>query len=423
MTPFLTSRACFLTGFLFLSLLGGCASPHGRTGTDTRDKAFIQYWPPPPNAKGPRIAVKDLIDMKGLVTTAGSEFLEKNSPPAKQDAACLAITRERGVPIVGKTNVTELAVGVSGINEYYGTPVNPLGRHLIPGGSSCGSAVAVANGTADIALGTDTAGSIRVPAACCGIVGLKTTYQLVPIKGVYPIAPTNLDTVGPMARDVAGVAQGMDLLQRGFASRYRSARAARPAAAGITVGRLYVKGTDSKIDRALDAALAAAGFRVVTLGDAFREKWERAEKDGRTVAAACAWEYDQQFNHQPGVTLRTKAVFALGALQYKTAYPKALLRRGSWSTELDKELSRVDFIALPTLKRLTPRIGLLGGTPAFEAAVLAMQNTVAVNLAGNPALALPLRLERGSAVTSLQLIGKRFGEAELLNAGRLFEAR
>ena len=97
-------------------------------------------------------------------------------------------------------------------------------RKLLPGGSSCGSAVAVASGKADVAFGTDTAGSIRVPAAWCGVVGLKTTFGLVPLEGVFPIEPKHLDTVGPLARDIAGTVQGMDLLQNGFAARYADGR-------------------------------------------------------------------------------------------------------------------------------------------------------------------------------------------------------
>jgi Asp-tRNAAsn/Glu-tRNAGln amidotransferase A subunit and related amidases len=106
------------------------------------------------------------------------------------------------------------------MNEYFGTAVNPLKRNLIPGGSSSGNAVALASGEADVAFGTDTAGSCRVPAACCGVVGLKTTYGLIPIEGVYPVEPEHLDTVGPMGKDIAHTVQGMELLQDGFAAKY-----------------------------------------------------------------------------------------------------------------------------------------------------------------------------------------------------------
>ena len=234
--------------------------------------------------------------MKGTVTTAGSQFLAETSRPATRDAACLEIARERNVQIVGKTNLSELAVAPSGLNDYFGTPKNPITRkrRRIPGGSSSGSAVAVANDLADVAFGTDTTGSIRLPAACCGIVGLKTTYGLVSVKGVYPIE-SHLDTVGPMAKDVAHTVVGMDLLERGFAAKYREAVAAHPSAKSIKIGRLYLTGTDPKIDQAVDAALAASGFQVVRLGDAFKANWVQAQKDGTTIAAAGAWISDLKF--------------------------------------------------------------------------------------------------------------------------------
>ena len=227
------------------------------------------HWPAKPGGNELRLAVKDNIDIEGVVTTAGSEYFAKNRGPAKKDAPCLAIARQRNVHIVGKANMTEFAVSPSGLNDYFGTPRNPFNflRALIPGGSSCGSAVAVASGMADVAFGTDTAGSIRVPAACCGIVGLKTTHGLISIEGVFPIEAAHLDTVGPMGKDIARTAQGMDLLQNGFAAKYTEAQAAEPLASNIRVGRLYLKGTEPKVDAAIDKALAKAGFQVVPLDD------------------------------------------------------------------------------------------------------------------------------------------------------------
>jgi Asp-tRNA(Asn)/Glu-tRNA(Gln) amidotransferase A subunit family amidase len=410
---------------VLMTLLSGCSALQRRGASASRDRAFIAYWPPADNDKRLRLAVKDLIDVKGVVTTGGSEFLAKNSPPAKRDAKCLAIARQRKVQFVGKTNTTELAVLTSGINEYFGTPRNPLStrRKLIPGGSSSGSAVAVARGLADVAFGTDTAGSIRIPAACCGVVGLKTTFGLVPLDGVYPIAPSHLDTVGPLAKDVAGVVQGMDLLQSGFSARYRRAVAASPSAKKIRIGRLYLSGTAEKVDRAVDDALTAAQFEVVKLDPAFQEKWRQAQSDATTVAAANAWLYDRKFSTQLGVTTRTKTVFALGAVQYNTTYPAAVRRQAEWQATVRRVLREVDFIALPTLQTLPPRMPFLGGTVAFEARVLALQNTAAVNFSGNPAVAIPVPVvDRSVPVTSLQLIGPRRSEAALLNAARLVEA-
>ena len=284
--------------FLLVVLINACAHTP-QSSRSSHDHAFIRYWPPPENEGGLRLAVKDLIDMKGYVTTAGSEYLSKTNPPATRDAACLAIARERNVRIVGKTNLTEFAITVSGKNRYFGTPVNRWdGKHkAIPGGSSSGSAVAVSTGRADVAFGTDTGGSIRVPAACCGIYGLKTTYGLVSTKGVFPISPKHLDTVGPMAADIPHLVEGMDLLQRGFASRYQAAVADKPSAPLIRIGRLYINGTDPAIDKAIDEALAAKGFKVFKLDERFRKRWAQAETDGKTIALGDAWLNDDKYTH------------------------------------------------------------------------------------------------------------------------------
>ena len=207
-----------------LALLSGCSPLLFRKPATPPPHAFISYWPPKPGDKSLRLGVKDLIDMKGEVTSAGSEYFYKHGKPAKEDAACLRLARKKGVTIVGKTNLSEFAVGVSGSNDYFGTPINPIAKDRVPGGSSSGSAVAVGLDLADVALGTDTAGSIRVPAACCGVAGLKTTFGLIPIKGVYPIAPNYLDTVGPMAKDVKGLIKGMELLQDDFDALYARAK-------------------------------------------------------------------------------------------------------------------------------------------------------------------------------------------------------
>src|SRR6266699_2409959 len=289
-SPYFIAQS-ILTGILLIICLSDCAILESRSARESRNRAFIVYWPPPKESKGLRLAVKDLIDMKGVVTTAGSEYVARTSLAASRDAQCLAIARRRNVQIVGKTNLSEFAVAPSGINDFFGTPSSPLSKRskIIPGGSSSGSAVAVASGMADVAFGTDTAGSIRVPAACCGIVGLKTTFGLVSLRGVFPVEPKHLDTVGPMAKDVAHVVEGMELLQNGFGAKYAAAKAAKPLAKNIRIGRLYLGGTDPKIDKAVDDALAHGHFQVIALDKAFTAKWDQAKKDGDTVAAAGAW--------------------------------------------------------------------------------------------------------------------------------------
>lgn len=406
-----------------LALCSGCSFTPLINKKLPGNRAFIDHWPAGTNSKQLRLAVKDNIDMKGVVTTAGSQIFQQTHKPAKADAPCLAIARQRNVQIVGKTNLTEFAVSPSGINEYFGTPENPLRRSLIPGGSSSGNAVAIASGMADVAFGTDTAGSIRVPAACCGIVGLKTTHGLVSIEGVYPIEPKHLDTVGPMGKDIASTVQGMDLLQSGFAARYAAAKAAKPSGRSIRVGRLKLKGTDPNVDVAIDEAISKAGFQIVPLDDSFRDKWDNAKKDGNTIASAGAWISDQRLQFALGVTTRTKAVIGLGEITYNTTYRAAVARQAAWQRALDKVFEKVDVIALPTLQKTPPELPLLNlRIGILEALVLDMQNTVAVNFAGNPALAMPVPISHKRVpVTSLQLVGPRLSEAELLNVGRQVE--
>lgn len=416
------SRAGFRSLFIALILpvlCGGC-SLVPRPAKLSGNRAFIKYWPPTPESNRLRVAVKDNIDMKGVITTAGSEIFAITHKPAEKDAACLAIARQRGVQIVGKTNLSEFAVSPSGMNEYFGTAVNPLRRNLIPGGSSSGNAVAVASGMADVAIGTDTAGSVRVPAACCGIVGLKTTFGLIPLEGCYPVE-RHLDTVGPMGKDIAHTALGMELLQNGFGAKYAAARGAKPTAGRIRVGRLKLKGTDRRIDQAIDAALAKTGFEVVRLEESFTEKFEQAKRDGTTVASAGAWISNGKF--QLAVTARTQSVLRLGQINDTTSYRGALARQGAWQRTLGAVFEKVDFIALPTLQKNPPELPLLNLRVGIrEAQMLPLQNTAAVNLAGNPALAVPVPLHGAKIpVTSLQLIGPRLSEAELLNAGRLVE--
>lgn len=172
-----------------------------------------------PSGRGLRLAVKDVIDMRGRVTTAGCKAVEQAAGPAERDATCLAGAREAErageLHFVGRTNLDGLAGGATGIKPWSGTPVNPLGPHRIPGGSSRRSAVAVATGHADIAIGTDTGGSVCIPAACTGIAALKTTHGRVPVQGTHALSQT-LDSIGPLATAVSGLDRGMQLLEPGF---------------------------------------------------------------------------------------------------------------------------------------------------------------------------------------------------------------
>jgi amidase len=359
-------------------------------------------------ASGPglRVAVKDLIDVAGLPTTAGSRVIAEQARPAAADAPCVAGLRAaiaRGEAcLVGKTNLHELAYGISGINGAFGTPVNPLDPLRVPGGSSSGSAVAVASGEADVSYGSDTGGSIRIPAACCGIAGLKTTWGRIPLTGVWPLAPS-MDTVGPMARDVAGLIAGMQLLEPGFAVVAQTPQ---------VVGRVVLD-ADPVIDDAVDAALAATGWEVIPVG---LDRLDQVTAAAMTVLDAEAWASDgvhadarpDQIGRDVLARLREASTITPAAVSAAREYA------AHWRASLASLWARVDLLALPTL---------LGFPPTLDKSremVRIRGLTSPVNLAGVPSLALPVPA-RGPLPASIQLIGPAGSEERLLAAGMLLE--
>jgi len=360
----------------------------------------------PADGSGIRLAVKDLIDMAGLPTTGGSAALEKTATPADHDALCMAGARAAGTVIVGKVNLHELAFGASGVNEYFGTPVNPLDPQRVPGGSSSGSAVAVADGEADIAYGSDTGGSIRVPAAFCGITGLKTTHGRVPLAGVWPLAPS-LDTVGPMARDVAGVAAGMALLEPGFAVDVPAAgRLGRIRPAGIDV--------DPAIDSAIDAALARSGLAVT---ETMLPGWLAARDTCGVIIDAEAVESNRELLADPvkrdllGSDVRARLDGGAAVTPDELAAARAA--QPAWREAMTHALSEVDLLVLPTVPFYPPLLE--------DARMHLTGFTNPVNLAGFPAVALPVPSSQ-RLPASLQLIGPPGSEALLLATAAIVEA-
>jgi amidase len=354
---------------------------------------------------GTAVAVKDIIDLAGLPTTAGCRAIERSAAPAAADAACMAGLRaaiEAGeARLVGKTNLSELAMGASGVNEWFGTPRNPLDPTLIPGGSSSGSAVAVATGEAEVGIGTDTGGSVRVPAACCGIVGLKTTFGRVPTDGVLPLAQS-LDSVGPLGRDVAAVVRGMELLEPGFA----------PDAPARLIGRVQVPDVDPTIEAAIDRALAGAGFEVIEVelpnwGSAL----EAAFWIGLTEAAR---NNGPLADREPELVLgRTRDAIALGRELTPREEEGRRFQRG-WEAELAVALGQAELLAWPTLAGFPPRLGEFG-------VIDTISRTMEVNLAGLPALAQPVATP-GPLPASLQLVGPAGSEERLVATGALVES-
>jgi amidase len=353
---------------------------------------------------GPRLAVKDCIDMAGLPTTVGCPVVAEMAEPAVNDAAVVAFAREAGARIVGKTGLTELCWSANGVNHWSGTPVNPRDPRRVPGGSSSGSAVAVATGETDISFGTDTGGSVRIPAACCGVTGLKTSWGRVSFKGVYSLAPS-LDTVGPMGKDVAAVEAGMRLLEPGFT--------APPWNRPLMAGRLAARGVGSEVapvvDAAVDRALAAAGIAVtqVACGD-FGEALQAA---GVIIDAEGFRSNAYLMPYLTQLSPHVMRNMERGARLSRADRAAADRVRDRMREALLALLADFPVLVSPTLTAQPPLLGEHG----FALTTL----TAPVNLAGLPALALPVPAPTG-AIASMQVIG--LDEETVLAFGRVVEA-
>lgn len=354
---------------------------------------------------GRPVAIKDLIDMQGLPTTAGCRAVAESEGPAAADASCLAGIRAAEAAgelrITGKTNLHELAFGITGINRWSGTPVNPLDERRVPGGSSSGSAVAVASGEADLALGTDTGGSIRIPAACCGVAGLKTTTGRIDVTGIRPLAPT-LDTVGPVARTVEDLVWGMQLLEPGF----QLGNAEVPE----TVGRLRIPCVP-EIDTAIDRLLAEAGFRTHPVD---LPAWSQASADTMLVIAFEAFDTDGHLlatgKVGPDVAERLEG----GGRVTQQERRRLNHARSAWIRELEAVFAATQLLALPVLSDYPPLL-------TEPEKMYRIRQTHPINLAGFPALALPVPTA-GPLPASLQLAGPAGSEELLLAAGIRLQA-
>ncbi|NLD75069.1 MAG: amidase [Acidimicrobiales bacterium] len=381
--------------------------PRGEPDHSDDTTTFITRLDPAedPQARpdGIRLAVKDCIDVAGSVTTAGSPVVARTNEPARSDAECLANARAAGARIVGKANLHELCFGSSGVNVHYGTPTNPIDPRRIPGGSSSGSAVAVATGQAEIAFGTDTAGSIRNPAAFCGVVGLKTTFGTVPVTGVRPLAPS-LDTVGVLGRTVHDVSVGATVLEPRLTEGLLSP--------SLTAARLRLPDTDPTIDAAIDSALIDAGIEIT---DVDVPGWQAAHEACITILFGEALMVNEDLwrsHHRelgPDVIERFTFAQAIGPAELGDA--RAM--RESWRAELSEILGVHGVLALPSATYYAPRIGEqpVGPNPACAA----------VNLAGFPAVSLPVP-SGGLMPASVQLVAPDHHEPRLLATAALIEA-
>jgi Asp-tRNA(Asn)/Glu-tRNA(Gln) amidotransferase A subunit family amidase len=341
------------------------------------------------------VSIKDLFDFAGDVTTAGSVALV-DAAPAAADAVSVARLRAAGGVVVGRTNMSEFAFSGVGINPHYGTPPNPCDAKTprIPGGSSSGAAVSVATGAAFIGLGSDTGGSIRIPAALCGIVGFKNTASLTPLAGAYPLS-TTLDTVCAMTRSVRDAILAHEILaDRKVARGDKPLSACRLAVATTQM----LEGLDATVARAFERTLAVlrgAGARIEEIPLAQIQDLGTIQSSGG-FAAAESYALHRQLlaqegsRYDPRVRMRIERGIHMKAWEYLDLERA----RAAWIGGVEDALAGFDAVLSPTVPMVAPPIaGLAPGAERDEAFfrtnALLLRNTSVVNMLDGCALSLP----------------------------------
>jgi aspartyl-tRNA(Asn)/glutamyl-tRNA(Gln) amidotransferase subunit A len=359
--------------------------------------------PDPVPHDGIRLAVKDLFDTAGLTTTYGSILFADHVPHRTADA--VERLESAGYRNVGKTNLHEFAYGVTSQNQHFGTVPNPIGPGRIAGGSSGGSAAALAAGLADAALGTDSGGSIRIPAACCGIVGFKPTYGRVSLDGCYPLAPT-FDHAGPMARSVRRTAEMMEALADDFAT------SEAPGLEELRVGVAWLDRCEPLVRGQLEAA--AAVFPSARPVD-FPADHGTSPLFMREVADVHRDLFEESADSY-GASVRAKVELCLAVTDTEAA--EAARRRDDYREAADRAFEGLDLLLTPTLAFVALPI------PDDERAVREriLQFTYPFNALGWPVLALPVGPAEDGLPASAQLVGRPGTDALVLAVGEALEA-
>jgi aspartyl-tRNA(Asn)/glutamyl-tRNA(Gln) amidotransferase subunit A len=343
------------------------------------------------------LAVKDLLDTAGLTTTYGSPIFVDHVPTATAEA--VRRLEAAGYANVGKTNLHEFAYGITSENPHFGTVPNPIAPGRIAGGSSGGSAAALAAGLAEAALGTDSGGSIRIPSACCGVVGLKPTFDLVPATGCFPLAPT-FDHVGPMARDVEGCERMLAALAPGFEPiRVESLEE-------VAVGVCWLETADELVRTRVEEA----SERFVRRRRLDVPRPEVSPLFMREVADVHRELFDEH-RELYGEDVAVKIERCLRVSDAEAA--AAEHSRTSFRETCDELLGDLDLFLTPTIPVVAPPTGI--GDARLRPILIS--NTLPVNALGWPALALPCGPAEDGLPASVQLIGRPDTDAFVLAVG------
>jgi aspartyl-tRNA(Asn)/glutamyl-tRNA(Gln) amidotransferase subunit A len=344
------------------------------------------------------LAVKDLFDTAGVRTTYGSPIFADHVP----DATAEAVLRleAAGLETAGKANLHEFAWGITSENATFGTVPNPLAPGRVAGGSSGGCGAALAAGLVEYALGTDSGGSIRIPAACCGIVGFKPTWGLVPLDGCFPLAPS-FDHAGPMARDVAGCEWMMRALSPGF-------EPADVSLADLRVGVAWTAHADPLVRARVEAV--GEGFRPVDVP--FPDGVYHAFQREITEVHAELYPANRD-RYDPGIAEKMDIARAVTDQQVA----EAVAARERYRERIAALFEEIDLLVTPTLPMVAPQVGI--GDLALRERMIRL--TLPWNVTGSPALALPCGAAEDGLPASVQVVGRPGEDALVLAAGRALE--
>jgi aspartyl-tRNA(Asn)/glutamyl-tRNA(Gln) amidotransferase subunit A len=371
---------------------------------DARAKAGISLGP----LDGKIVAIKDLFDVAGEVTRAGSKVIAEEGKQATEDALIVRRLRSAGAVIVAKNNMTEFAFSGIGANPHFGTPGNPADRSRVPGGSSSGGAVAVADGMCQIAVGSDTGGSCRTPAAFCGIVGYKPSRQRIPTTGAFPLSYT-LDSIGPMAKSVADCAAADSVMAN------EAYRVLYPAPlANLRIG--IVQGTpleklDGLVEKRFAAALDRLGKTGVRLSDVRLSEIDamnevNARGGGITPTEAFTVHRGRLDRRGDDIDQNVRRRIERARSNSAADYIEMLRGRAELIRAVDARMADVDALMVPTTATVAPVLAELENPEEFARGnAMSLRNTAMWNFFDSCAISLPLPRE-GDLPTGLMLIAR-----------------